>query len=233
MERQRTAFPRAYRPRCRRKRERTRLRGRRSRARRSGGRLCSCKRSPHPAQHRSASEPGRRQGGAFEDVAREPTQRARSFLFAALGAVNGAAIRPQYDQVFRERHRRRRTCRRSLRSSAVARPERPILQVLQGFERLLSTILARPLEVSNPYIWLTKAQVVNLIMQQGFGDLIRCTRSCPRIREMSNLHTHCGRCSQCIDRRFAILASDSGTCRIPVRGLCRCRLVHGRALTRA
>ena len=41
----------------------------------------------------------------------------------------------------------------------------------------------------------------------GCGDLIRHTRSCSRVRDMTKLHSHCGECSQCIDRRFAILAA--------------------------
>jgi len=31
--------------------------------------------------------------------------------------------------------------------------------------------------------------------------------SCARIREMTVPQTHCGVCSQCVDRRFAVLAA--------------------------
>ena len=53
---------------------------------------------------------------------------------------------------------------------------------------------------------MTKSEVIDRIAQNGCSDLIRYTRSCTRVHAMTNLHPHCGKCSQCIDRRFAILA---------------------------
>ena len=99
-------LPGVYRPRCRRKRERPRLRGHRSRARRSDGRPCSCKRSPHPAQHRSASEPGRRDR-SLRGCRPGSRHNAPARLLPVRSAWrgDGAAIRPRCDQVFRERHR--------------------------------------------------------------------------------------------------------------------------------
>jgi hypothetical protein len=49
--------------------------------------------------------------------------------------------------------------------------------------------------------------VVARISVCGFKDLIRDTRSCTHVRGMTTQHPHCGLCSQCIDRRFAILAA--------------------------
>jgi hypothetical protein len=49
--------------------------------------------------------------------------------------------------------------------------------------------------------------VIGRIVSSGCGDFIRHTRSCTRVRDMTTLHPHCGQCSQCIDRRFAILAA--------------------------
>src|SRR3954452_16631211 len=63
----------------------------------------------------------------------------------------------------------------------------------------------QPVNVANPFVWLTKAEVVARIAAHGFADLIRDTRSCTRVHEMTRLHPHCGQCSQCLDRRFAIL----------------------------
>ncbi len=44
----------------------------------------------------------------------------------------------------------------------------------------------------------------------GCADLIKSSISCSHVREMMALHPHCGRCYQCIDRRFAVLASGYG-----------------------
>jgi 7-cyano-7-deazaguanine synthase in queuosine biosynthesis len=137
---------------------------------------------------------------------RESTYRTRSFLVAALGAVtarlfgldritffeNGIVSLnlPPLAQVV------------GARATRVTHP-----QVLAGFRRLLSGIVGRCFEVANPYTWLTKAEVIEHISVNGFRDLIRDTRSCAHVRGMTTRHPHCGLCSQCVDRRFAILAA--------------------------
>ena len=39
--------------------------------------------------------------------------------------------------------------------------------------------------------------------------MIKHTVSCTRVYDITKLHTHCGCCSQCLDRRFAILAANA------------------------
>ena len=80
-------------------------------------------------------------------------------------------------------------------------------QALAGFRRVLSAVLGQSFDVSNPYAWITKSEVIERIVQSSCGDLIKDTRSCTRVHAMTKLHPHCGQCSQCIDRRFAILAA--------------------------
>lgn len=63
--------------------------------------------------------------------------------------------------------------------------------------------------VENPYIWKTKADVVKVITDAGCQDLIKHSMTCTHTWEMTNQHTHCGGCSQCIDRRFAVLAANA------------------------
>ena len=144
-----------------------------------------------------------------ERLGRESTHRTRSFLFAALGAVtarlfdrdricffeNGVVSLnlPPVAQVV------------GARATRTTHP-----QVLAGFRRVLAEILDRPFDVENPIVWLTKSEVVERISANGCSDLIRHTRSCTRVHDMTKLHPHCGQCSQCIDRRFAILAAGQG-----------------------
>ena len=80
-------------------------------------------------------------------------------------------------------------------------------QVLNGFTKLFSAIFETPFVVDNPFSWMTKAQIVQAIHDADCGDLIKHTVSCTRAREMTRLRTHCGVCSQCIDRRFATLSA--------------------------
>ena len=64
------------------------------------------------------------------------------------------------------------------------------------------------MKIDNPYAWLTKTDVVARLRHHGGADLIAKTTSCSRVRDRTKAHPHCGRCSQCLDRRFAVLAAD-------------------------
>src|SRR5262249_53680531 len=46
------------------------------------------------------------------------------------------------------------------------------------------------------------------ISQAGYADLIQHTVSCQHTWQQTTEHPHCGRCFQCVGRRFAILAAD-------------------------
>jgi hypothetical protein len=64
--------------------------------------------------------------------------------------------------------------------------------------------------VDNPFIFKTKTEVVSLIGQCGGSHLIALTRSCSHQIFSSKTQVHCGTCSQCIDRRIAVLAAGLG-----------------------
>jgi 7-cyano-7-deazaguanine synthase in queuosine biosynthesis len=80
---------------------------------------------------------------------------------------------------------------------------------LEHFREFFGAAMRQIVDFDNPFIWKTKAQVIRLIVERGFGELIKDTISCTRIREITKMRTHCGCCSQCIDRRFAILAAGA------------------------
>jgi 7-cyano-7-deazaguanine synthase in queuosine biosynthesis len=140
-----------------------------------------------------------------EGLANESTHRTRSFLFAALGAVTAQMLD------------RKRIC--FFENGVVSLNLPPVGQVvgaratrtthpqaLAGFRRVLSAVFGQFFDISNPYAWMTKAEIIGRITQNRCSDLIRHTRSCTRVHAMTNLHT-CGSCSQCIDRRFAVLSA--------------------------
>lgn len=136
----------------------------------------------------------------------EYTQRSRSFLFAAMAAAVGhmagckrilfcengivSINLPLSQQVV------------GARATRTTHPR--ALNELSGF---LSALLGSEVEVENPFLWLTRRDVVERICASGHGDLLRHTVSCSRVRSMTRLHTHCGTCFQCLDRRFATLAA--------------------------
>ncbi|MBA3518414.1 MAG: hypothetical protein H0T75_12405, partial [Rhizobiales bacterium] len=140
---------------------------------------------------------------------REFTQRTRSFLYSALGCAVGHLLGnnsvrfyengvvsinlPISEQVVGAR---------------ATRTTHPL--VLDLFRRFFSAALGASIFLDNPFIWRTKSEVVRAIVVSGCGDLIRETVSCTRVHEATKLHTHCGCCSQCLDRRFGVLAAAAG-----------------------
>lgn len=55
-----------------------------------------------------------------------------------------------------------------------------------------------------PYLYHTKSDVIGIIKQIDLIDYIRISVSCSKIFKDIGEHTHCGGCSQCIDRKIAI-----------------------------
>jgi len=141
-------------------------------------------------------------------LGREYTQRSRSFLYAALGATIA-----QMFNLRRIRFYENGVISFNLPISAqvvgarATRTTHP--QVINGFENIFSTLSGQPFTVENPFIWKTKTEVVSDIVKAGCADTIKFSTSCTHTRAMTKLNTHCGICSQCIDRRFAVLAADA------------------------
>ena len=137
----------------------------------------------------------------------EYTQRARSFLYVTLAAIyaemfelpdirfyeNGVVSLnlPIADQAV------------GTRSTRTTHP-----QVLRGFSDVISLVAGRPLLVHNPFIWKTKRDIVEIIRDAGLSHLIQDSISCAHATwGVQEGKTHCGVCSQCIDRRTAILGA--------------------------
>lgn len=143
-----------------------------------------------------------------EGLGKEYTQRTRSFLYAALGATAAAMVGrdgfrfyengvtslnlPLSDQVV------------GARASRTTHP-----RTLAGLSALLTLVAGKPFAVESPFAWLTKADVVGRIVGAGCGELVGLSSSCAHTWATSNARPHCGTCSQCIDRRFSVLAAGA------------------------
>lgn len=139
-------------------------------------------------------------------ASRESTQRSRSFLFTSLGVAVASVMKckgirfyengvvslnlPVADEVLRAR---------------ASRTTHPV--ALAMLTNLASLVLERSVEVDNPFLFLTKQEVVTLIADRGAADLIGHSCSCLHSFFKSRAQHHCGTCSQCIDRRVAVLAA--------------------------
>lgn len=138
----------------------------------------------------------------------EYTQRTRSFLFWAIGLAVGVSIGaggvrffengvvslnlPIEDQVV---------------GSRASRTTNPI--AMSALERLGGMVAERPFAVDNPFVTMTKGEVIGVLMRHGVAGLIAHTCSCTRTMQQRKQAWHCGVCSQCIDRRFGILAAEA------------------------
>ncbi len=139
-------------------------------------------------------------------AASDSSQRSRSFLFAALGQLVA--------QSFGARHL-------SFYENGVISHNLPISPQVVGTMatrtthplslRKLNTLMGLlgpdHVPIENRYCWLTKRDVVERIALHGGAGQIPVSVSCTSIREQTTQHTHCGTCSQCLDRRFALLAA--------------------------
>lgn len=147
-------------------------------------------------------------------LGREHTQRTRSLLFASLGTVVAESLRapavtffengivsinlPIADEVL------------GARASRTTHP-----QALRYLSRLMGLVVGRPLEVENPFIFDTKTEVVERLRGEA-APLIALTCSCAHTGIFqSKTQWHCGACSQCIDRRIALLNAGLGASDAP------------------
>ena len=136
----------------------------------------------------------------------EYTQRTRSFLFACLALVM-ARMFDRDDFTFFENGvvSLNIPIAADVLGARATRTTHP--KVIRGFEEFFSALVERDLRIRTPFQWLTKTEVVRKIGDHGFAELLATTNSCTRTRARMNAKPHCGACSQCIDRRFAILAA--------------------------
>ncbi len=135
----------------------------------------------------------------------ERTHRTRSFLFAVLGSITATAF--GLDRV-------------SFHENGVVSLNLPPVgnvvgtratrtthpKTLKLFTGLLRLVFENDMRVDNPFFARTKADVVERISHLGMADQIVETRSCADVHNQTHQYFHCGRCSQCIDRRFAMLS---------------------------
>ena len=136
----------------------------------------------------------------------EFTLRSRSFFFAALGTVVAHLV-----HVDRLRFYENGVISLNLPvaphvvGARATRSTHP--RVLTGLNGLLDALFQRALTIENPFALLTKGEVVSRVADHGCADLIPTTVSCTRVHHMRKDKPHCGGCTQCLGRRFGILAA--------------------------
>lgn len=141
--------------------------------------------------------------------ARDTTQRSRTLLFAALGQAVaqsfGAGKVSFYENGIVSQNF---PISSQVVGTMATRTTHPL--ALHKLNVLLALLRPEAPPIRNGYAWLTKTEVVQRIAQHGAADQIRKAVSCTSIIDQTTIHPHCGICSQCLDRRFGILAAGLG-----------------------
>lgn len=141
-------------------------------------------------------------------IGRDPTQRSRSFLYVAIAGAIADML-----GLHRLRFYENGVVSLNLPLSAqvvgakATRTTHP--KTLHGFATILSLVADRTFAVENPFFTKTRAEVVALIVEAKCGALIRQSVSCVHTMQITKTHPHCGSCSQCIGRRFAVMAAGA------------------------
>jgi len=135
----------------------------------------------------------------------ETSQRSRSFLYAALGSIIAHMFRLQnvkfYENGVISCHLPFDGQTPQARRTRSTHP-----RLLAEMSELVSQLVDRDFTFENPYFCKTKTEVLERLNELKHALCIENTRSCAAAN-YQNPATHCGLCSQCIDRRFAVLAS--------------------------
>lgn len=136
-------------------------------------------------------------------ITKDANQRSRSFLYASIACaismiVDTRAIKFYENGIV--------SCNLSILDQVVsARASRSTHpKSLKHMSEFFTALIEDDFQVTNPFFDMTKSDVVRLFKDSDTLEFIRESRSCTRTRSTTKLHTHCGVCSQCIERRLAI-----------------------------
>lgn len=140
------------------------------------------------------------------DNAAEETQRSRSFLYSSIAfALAGAYSQDRfyfYENGITSINFMKREDLINARASRTTHPKS--LGLLSNFFSVVNT---SPILIEQPFQFYTKTDILNIIKEYKKESYINSTVSCSKTRTKSQNATHCGGCSQCVDRRFAVYGS--------------------------
>lgn len=138
---------------------------------------------------------------------REDTQRTRSFVFLVLAGIVARRKRVTEVVVIAENgqlamHLPLTAARISAFSTHTAHPE-----FIHCMAQILSRALRFPINITNPFQYLTKAEVVKDAVTDHL-DMVPHAVSCWMTSRVTGTHNHCGSCIPCLIRRIAIEANE-------------------------
>ena len=140
---------------------------------------------------------------------KEETQRTRAFLYTSIAYALAHALSQReiyvYENGITSINFPTQQNQMNARSSRTTHPKAIVF--LENFFHLFSEINQPKVKIITPFLWKTKTDIFHIVDKVGRKDLISSTVSCSHTFQNSKLATHCGGCSQCIDRKFAAYGS--------------------------
>lgn len=144
--------------------------------------------------------------GGKDFTIKEYTQASRSFLYLTLGSILALEMGISNVYIFENGVLGLNIPLVSSRIFNNTRTAHPTF--LANYNRLVSDIFPNTVNIENPFILLTKGEVVALLNDNAYKDLVKETITCSRtdrLRWQGVQNTkHCGICLPCVLRRIAI-----------------------------
>jgi hypothetical protein len=140
-------------------------------------------------------------------TAREETQRTRSLLYSSIAYAVASAYSQSsfyfYENGITSINFLKRKDLLNARASRTTHPK-----TLGLLEELYSMIDENPFSIKHPFFYKTKTDILELLAKHNREGYINSAVSCSATRMKKPNSTHCGGCSQCVDRRFATYAAQ-------------------------
>ena len=136
----------------------------------------------------------------------DSSQRSRGFLFACLGAAVAAHVGAGEVLLADNGYvSGNPPINGQLVGGLASRGTHP--RFLRMVNRLLARVFGGAVRVTNPLWDRTRAEALGALTAADCPDLLAMTHSCGKHHRRTPGRPHCGGCSQCVDRRFAVVAA--------------------------
>lgn len=136
----------------------------------------------------------------------EESQRTRAFLYCSMGFAMATALKQSifylYENGITALNFSKRGAMLNARTSRTAHPK-----TIRLMKSLFCLIAEKNFDIRTPFAFKTKTEVVHYLKDKR-SDLINSAVSCSKTYKELGCATHCGQCSQCIDRKFAVFAAE-------------------------
>lgn len=139
-------------------------------------------------------------------ITKDANQRTRSFLFMMLAASIAEVSKTRTIKFYENGITSfNLPCSDQLVDSRTSRSTHP--KSLKLGSQFFSTLFGHSFSITNPFVWKTKTDVLEVIKSHKAQQIIPYTVSCSHTQTTDSVMTHCGTCSQCFERRMAVIAA--------------------------